>query len=239
MARAASQRRPERGGDQAQQANSVHSVHSVHSAHSAHSAHGAAPSQAPQDGRALRSKRTAQSVAQAMLELIESGILQPTAMQVAERAGVSARAVFRHFRDMESLFFEVARLQMARVTLDWPSPPAPDEPLEARIKKWVTRWAIVHERISPLRRAALLHEPTSSVVRAAHRDTREFQRREARIVFAAELDRYAEQGRGETLAALCTCTSWSAWESLRRHEELDANDATSTTVRMVSALLTS
>ncbi|MEZ5502995.1 MAG: helix-turn-helix domain-containing protein [Halioglobus sp.] len=40
----------------------------------------------------------------AMLELVEEGVLVPTAQQVSERAGVGIRSVFRHFSDMESLF---------------------------------------------------------------------------------------------------------------------------------------
>jgi len=56
------------------------------------------------DGRHLRSERSRQAIIDAMLGLIEAGVLVPTAQQVSERAGVGIRSVFRHFNDMESLF---------------------------------------------------------------------------------------------------------------------------------------
>jgi len=56
------------------------------------------------DGRRLRSERSRQAIIDAMLGLVEEGILVPTAQQVSERAGVGIRSVFRHFNDMENLF---------------------------------------------------------------------------------------------------------------------------------------
>lgn len=56
------------------------------------------------DGRVLRSQRSRQLIMEAMGELIGEGNLVPTAQQVAERAEVGIRTVFRHFNDMESLF---------------------------------------------------------------------------------------------------------------------------------------
>lgn len=56
------------------------------------------------DGRMLRSERSREAIITALLELIDSGSLMPTAEKVAERAGVGIRTVFRHFNDMETLF---------------------------------------------------------------------------------------------------------------------------------------
>lgn len=56
------------------------------------------------DGRLLRSERSRQLIIDAMVALIEEGNLAPTAQQVADRAGVGIRSVFRHFEDMESIF---------------------------------------------------------------------------------------------------------------------------------------
>lgn len=56
------------------------------------------------DGRRLRSVRSRELIIDAMLSLVGEGILAPTAQQVAERADVGIRSVFRHFADMESIF---------------------------------------------------------------------------------------------------------------------------------------
>jgi AcrR family transcriptional regulator len=56
------------------------------------------------DGRILRSQRSRQLIMDSMAGLIREGNLVPTAQQVAERAEVGIRTVFRHFNDMETLF---------------------------------------------------------------------------------------------------------------------------------------
>ena len=57
----------------------------------------------PIDGRHLRSQLSRDNIVTAMLELIEAGAISPSAEDVAARARVGLRSVFRHFKDMESL----------------------------------------------------------------------------------------------------------------------------------------
>lgn len=64
-------------------------------------------SEAVDDGRAQRSIRSRQLIIDSMVELINEGNLIPTAQQVADRAGVTIRTVFRHFSEMEKLFAEL------------------------------------------------------------------------------------------------------------------------------------
>lgn len=58
------------------------------------------------DGRIQRSERSRQVIIDAMLALMNEGVLIPTAQQVADKAGVAIRTVFRHFDDMEALYSE-------------------------------------------------------------------------------------------------------------------------------------
>ena len=60
------------------------------------------------DGRVQRSIRSRQRILDALVELVEEGELQPTGQQVADRAGVGERTVFRHFEDMETLHAELS-----------------------------------------------------------------------------------------------------------------------------------
>ncbi len=64
----------------------------------------ATSSETATDGRIQRSERSRSAIVQAMLELIGEGVLAPTAQQVAQRADVGVRTVFRHFSDMDTLF---------------------------------------------------------------------------------------------------------------------------------------
>ena len=56
------------------------------------------------DGRLLRTERSREQIIEAVQDLVNEGVLVPTAQTVAQRAGVGIRTVFRHFADMETLF---------------------------------------------------------------------------------------------------------------------------------------
>jgi AcrR family transcriptional regulator len=56
------------------------------------------------DGRLLRSERSRRLIIESMINLVDEGFLVPTAQQVAQRADVGIRSVFRHFDDMDDIF---------------------------------------------------------------------------------------------------------------------------------------
>lgn len=55
------------------------------------------------DGRTLRRDRNRIAVITALLDLIREGELHPGAVEIAERAGVSHRSIFRYFDDLDDL----------------------------------------------------------------------------------------------------------------------------------------
>jgi len=59
------------------------------------------------DGRRLRSLTSQTIIVDAMMNLIQKGILEPTAQEVADEAGIGIRTVFRHFQDKETLFIKM------------------------------------------------------------------------------------------------------------------------------------
>ena len=66
------------------------------------------------DGRRLRAERSRERIVDALLKLVQSGEMNPSAAMVAETARVSLRTVFRHFEEMESLYLEMGRVCEAR-----------------------------------------------------------------------------------------------------------------------------
>ena len=60
-----------------------------------------------QDGRRLRSVTSQNIIVDAMMTLIQRGILEPTAQQVADEAGIGIRTVFRQVQDKENLFLKM------------------------------------------------------------------------------------------------------------------------------------
>lgn len=55
------------------------------------------------DGRTLRRTRNRTAVIMALLDIIREGDLHPGAAEIADRAGVSHRSIFRYFEDLDDL----------------------------------------------------------------------------------------------------------------------------------------
>ena len=67
------------------------------------------------DGRRARRHRSRDLAVDALLDLLNEGVVRPTAQQVAERSGVSLRSIFRIFDDVESLNAAACARQVTRV----------------------------------------------------------------------------------------------------------------------------
>lgn len=143
-----------------------------------------------------------------MLDCFEEGVLRPSAKQVAERAGVSTRAVFRHFDNMEALLEEAAEIQIERVMSELP-PVLTEGSLDRRVDALVLHSAHRNELIAPVRRAALLSEPFSKVIRERHAWMRSIARRQVRSVFAPELGKLSDAEGRDRIAALRALLSFS------------------------------
>ncbi len=184
------------------------------------------------DGRAARALRTREAVVDALLALLDDGLVQPSIEEIAARAGVSERTIFGHFQDREGLFEAVGERQGARLRAEWGTLPAPDAPLAQRIDAFVAQRARIYELIGPLRRAAVLMEPFSPATAAGTSGLRSLKRREAWRLFSPEL--HDDHVRGAALAAMC---SFSAWDALRVQQGLSVDEARAALRAALSALL--
>ena len=189
------------------------------------------------DGRHARSERTRERVAEAMLDCLQAGSLRPSAKEVALRAGVSTRAVFRHFENMESLLDQAAAIQMERMFSDLP--PLEDQgPLANRIAAFVERTCQGFEQARPVRRASLIAEPFSEVIQARQHWLRNSIRQHLKQVFTPELSRLSEPQQRQRLAAIRSILSSAYWEELRSSEKLSARVAEATLRNILAKLLT-
>jgi TetR/AcrR family transcriptional regulator, regulator of autoinduction and epiphytic fitness len=172
-----------------------------------------------------------------MLALLDEGDVRPTAERIALRAGVSERTLFQHFPDRESLFQGAALAQADRIAPMLEDLPPPEASLEERLKAFAAQRARMLEFVSPVRRAALLLEPSSPTVAGWLRVVREGAAAEVARVFAPELD--GNPDRRELLAAMVAAAAWPAWESLRAHQGLSPRGAEAVMRRTLAALLAS
>jgi TetR/AcrR family transcriptional regulator, regulator of autoinduction and epiphytic fitness len=190
----------------------------------------------PRDGRTVRAERTRRALVDALLALLDEGELRPTAERIAERAGVSERSLFQHFRDREQLFEAVARQQYERV-MPTLQPVDASLPLSDRIDAFVEQRARLYELSKGVRRAALLLEPDSGAVAGWLATARKAGAADVERVFRAELERVPEEERPVVLAGVVSAAAWSAWESYRFHQGLGVARARAAMRATIAALV--
>jgi len=183
------------------------------------------------DGRIKRGEDNRKRISAAFLELLREDVKSPTAEQVAEKAGVGLRSVFRHFDDMETLFREIAEAIEAEVEPIW-NVAFNGATWQARMGEMIERRVQVFERITPFRIASMIHRHTSRFI----------DQRQAR--FAAEQRALLEailplsiRKDAARLEALDLALSIDSWLRLRREQNLNVAEAKAVIARLVSALI--
>ena len=131
------------------------------------------------DGRIQRSERSRTAIVQALLELIGEGSLSPTAQQVAERANVGVRTVFRHFSDMETLF-STMNDQLSEEVDSLIVDKVQSGPYEERVDALIERRMTIFGKLAPYLRSSTLQRWRSAFLQAEHERTIRVMRRDLR-----------------------------------------------------------
>src|SRR5437867_6545687 len=183
------------------------------------------------DGRVRRGERSGRAIVEALVELVGHGILEPTAQQVAARAGVGIRTVFRRFSDMESLFAEMGgRVQAEALPVLLGGGPGGD--LAKRGRALVARRVAFFEHIAPYKRSANLKRWRSPFLRRGHERLVRALRSE--LMRSLPELRRAPAGVSD---ALDLATSFEAWDRLRAEQGLGRERAQAAVERIVLCLV--
>ena len=184
------------------------------------------------DGRTARSERTRNAIVDAHLRLIQEGDLRPTADRIAKLAGVSLRALWSHFADMEALFAASGqRVLEQRDTAHQPIPA--DLPLAERIQAYCHQRARLLEQVAPIAKAAAIKEPFSPILMSYRKTHTQRVNDELQVLFAGELG-----GDKDLLAALTAVSMWPTWGTWRDALGMSPEAARAALTRTVTALLT-
>jgi TetR/AcrR family transcriptional regulator, regulator of autoinduction and epiphytic fitness len=168
-----------------------------------------------EDGRLARGERTRESLAEALISLLEEGDARPTARRIALRAGVSLRSVFHHFDDLESILGAAVKTQEHR---HWRHVRPVDRtlPIDDRVARVVRQRDVVFRATAPVRRSAERFTLTSPTVAAELARAGEWLREQLRVTFAPEIELRRAGDAQVLLDALEVATSWETWEQLAR-----------------------
>ena len=183
------------------------------------------------DGRTARSERTRNAIVDAHLRLISEGDLRPTADRIAKLAGVSLRALWSHFADMEALMTASGQRVLAQRDASYQPIPA-DLPLAERIHAFARQRARLLEEIGPAARASALKEPFSTGLQRYRKLHVNRVRDELTTTFAAEIGE-----DDQLLNALTALSLWPTWATWREAMDLPVEAAEAALQRSVTALL--
>jgi len=165
-----------------------------------------------------------------MIELVRAGDISPSAADVAARAGVGLRSVFRHFNDMESLYREMTDVIEAELRA-MSARPFKSETWQERVLELVERRSAGFEQMMPVRLASDARRHTSAVLQDDHeRFTLGLREILKRVLPRGTVDR-------PTFEALELLLSYEAWSRLRREQGLSIAEARKTLRLAVKALI--
>lgn len=171
------------------------------------------------DGRRARTVASRAKIVAAFIELVREGSMAPTAEQVASRAEVGLRTVFRHFDDMETLYREIATAVRSMIVPLFGKPFATDD-WQGRLEEIVERRAAVFEAILPFQLALHVHLHHSSFLADSQHA---FVEQQSRMLQLALPSAISEQK--QLFDALNLVLSFSAWRRLRHEQHLSLDEA--------------
>jgi AcrR family transcriptional regulator len=166
------------------------------------------------DGRKHRSQKSQARIVNAMLELVAQGNLEPSADQIADIAEVGRRSVFRHFKDMDTLYREITdsiATTMGSIVL---------QPFQAadwvgRVLELVDRRAVGFEKMKLFLLAGQVHRHRSPYLKGSHAQFVQMLRQILLGLLPKDIARNAD-----LVDALDMLLSFETWSRLRDDQGL-------------------
>lgn len=183
------------------------------------------------DGRRLRSGRSRRAIIQALFELMREGEMRPTAVDVADRAKVGLRTVFRHFEDMESIFEEMTDELKAAIM------PRVLAPLEAtdwrgQLFEMADRNAEIYEDVFPMQVALVIRRFQSDFLTRQYQSEVELLRSSLKSILPKQIVRDRPR-----FAAIEVNLTFATWRRLREDQKLSVARAKETLHFALTALI--
>jgi len=166
------------------------------------------------DGRRARRERGRIAVSDAVIDLVVEGNADPTAEQVAKRAGVSVASLFRYFETLKELRQETLRRYFKRYDHLFQLPDIAKSTLEHRTQVLVNRRSKLYETTEPMCRQARRRAPDFPDLDEQLHSVRSMQADQIRQCFAHELEALSPSARDDLVATINTLTSFESWDQI-------------------------
>jgi AcrR family transcriptional regulator len=183
------------------------------------------------DGRRRRSQDSRARIVAAMLELVQAGDVDPGAERVAAQAQVGLRTVFRHFKDMDSLYREMATVVEGELE-EVLKLPLQGDTWKGQLADLIARRAVAFEKIGPYKRASNVHRHASRHLEAQHAMLVDQSRIRLKALLPDEI-----AGDPLALETLDLLLSFEAWSRLRQEQGLTPKRAKDVVTEAVARVI--
>ena len=171
------------------------------------------------DGRRERSRSSRSKIVQAMMDLIVEGDINPSAANVAEKAGVGLRSVFRHFDDKESIYSEMNAILWEAYSPEL-NRPFDSEDWREQLLDLIERRVKVWEKTAPFRLSTSIQRFRSPTLMENYQRLLKAERKARDRILPDQVKNDSNRER-----AILLSTSFDTWR-LFRHDEGLSNKKT-------------
>jgi AcrR family transcriptional regulator len=166
------------------------------------------------DGRRARREQNRAAVLDALAGLYREGVYAPGTAEIAERAGLSPRSLFRYFDDVDDLNRAAIDQQLASARPLLAVDAGPDDPTGTKVEAVVDARLRLYEAIAPAARAARIGAWRHPVLATQIASSRSYLRHQLERLFAPELSAMGPERAAVALAAAEVLCSFEGVELL-------------------------
>ena len=194
-------------------------------------------SDAAEDGRHARRDRNRLAVVDAMLSLYATGNLDPSSDEIAERAGLSSRSLFRYFEDLDDLVRVAISRQHERLQPQSGLDVSSSGSLADRVSRLVTQRVRLFDRIGSVGIVSRVRAPFQPLIASELTISRSFLRRQLGQLFAPELAGRDATGAAGAVATIDVLTSFESLNLMRDDQQLSRAQIESALTDAITRLL--
>ena len=189
------------------------------------------------DGRTLRRTRNRTAVIVALLEIIREGNLHPGASEIADRAGVSHRSIFRYFDDLDDLVRTSIDHAFAEAGPLADIPEIGEGPLPQRIDTFVDARLGLFALVDGTMQLARMRAASIPSIDEGIAEIAELFRTQIAQHFAAELGALSSEDRPLIVDGILVMASYDSYTIHRRLLHSDVDRVRKAWIAAITAML--
>lgn len=172
------------------------------------------------DGRNLRRERNRETIVAALLHLYDEGHIDVSAAEIANRAGLSERSLFRYFDDVDDLYRAACDAQFDRISLLADISDLGRGSLASKVERFVNQRVRLFKKVGNIGRAARAYSHRVPLIQRQLSRERKILREQMLRHFDDELATMERTARLAAIAGIDVLCSYESYELMRHDQRL-------------------